>query len=387
MADKVIESHFEAKKNLEILEERGAIALHQIVEIHMMNSTRPELDDKLIDRNLLRLQSVFYCSQEGIRCIKECEQDVVLGLCIATKYMLADNGEIHAIHKKLEESDHGCGLDCEDVDNNVKGDCDRSDCNDLATTDLDNSKGMVHDTDDDDDVKESADADKLRTKNIDVINVPEHKEDGKLASQKRCIGAYDSRQKILLVGEGDFSFSSCLADAFISASNLTATSLDSRETVVGRYSKGEGHLRNLEERGAVVIHQVDVHTMNNHPQVKQYTPFDRIIYNFPHAGGYSARECQSEYIECHRRVVSGFFTAARWMLTEKGEIHVTHKTSHPYDRWKIVELAESVGLVRSGEVEFRRYNYPGYENKKAYGWNWDATFPVGEASTFVFRTS
>lgn len=39
---------------------------------------------------------------------------------------------------------------------------------------------------------------------------------------------YTSSQKILLVGEGDFSFSACLAKAFASATNMVATSLDSK---------------------------------------------------------------------------------------------------------------------------------------------------------------
>lgn len=38
---------------------------------------------------------------------------------------------------------------------------------------------------------------------------------------------YCSSQKILLVGEGDFSFSACLANAFGYAANMFATSLDS----------------------------------------------------------------------------------------------------------------------------------------------------------------
>lgn len=39
---------------------------------------------------------------------------------------------------------------------------------------------------------------------------------------------YSSKHKILFVGEGDFSFSLCLARAFGSAHNLIATSLDSQ---------------------------------------------------------------------------------------------------------------------------------------------------------------
>jgi hypothetical protein len=39
---------------------------------------------------------------------------------------------------------------------------------------------------------------------------------------------YSSRQRILLVGEGDLSFSLCLARAFGSARNMVATSLDTQ---------------------------------------------------------------------------------------------------------------------------------------------------------------
>ena len=45
---------------------------------------------------------------------------------------------------------------------------------------------------------------------------------------ERWMKHYSSFQKILLVGEGDFSFSACLAVAFGCAHNIIATSLDSR---------------------------------------------------------------------------------------------------------------------------------------------------------------
>lgn len=47
-------------------------------------------------------------------------------------------------------------------------------------------------------------------------------------AQEKKIVHYSSSQKILLVGEGDFSFATCLAKAFGSASNMVATSLNSR---------------------------------------------------------------------------------------------------------------------------------------------------------------
>ena len=48
--------------------------------------------------------------------------------------------------------------------------------------------------------------------------------------KEKKIQHYSSTQKILLVGEGDFSFSACLARAFRSAANMVATSLHSKGT-------------------------------------------------------------------------------------------------------------------------------------------------------------
>lgn len=49
---------------------------------------------------------------------------------------------------------------------------------------------------------------------------------GKEKNEEIWVKHYSSNHHILLVGEGDFSFSSSLARAFGSASNIVATSLD-----------------------------------------------------------------------------------------------------------------------------------------------------------------
>ncbi|KAL6283158.1 hypothetical protein ACE6H2_014087 [Prunus campanulata] len=204
-------------------------------------------------------------------------------------------------------------------------------------------------------------------------------------SFERKIKHYSSYEKILLVGEGDFSFAVCLARAFRSAVNMVATSLDSRESLMLKYSEAMSNVKELEARGCIILHEVDVHSMSRHPLLISVR-FDRIIYNFPHAGylhGPFSSEHNRFQIWFHQDLIRGFLQNAREMLTAIGEIHVTHKTTFPFSEWKIVELAQKVGLYLVHEEQFSLWDYPGYENKRGAGMC-DQTFPVGMCSTFKF---
>jgi 25S rRNA (uracil2634-N3)-methyltransferase len=86
----------------------------------------------------------------------------------------------------------------------------------------------------------------------------------------------------------------------------------------------------------------------------------------------------------HRKVISGFLSNANHMLTENGEVHITHKTAYPFRKWEIVELAEEIGLFLVEKVPFQRWHYPGYMNKRGSGAKINRTFRVGECSTFKF---
>lgn len=54
----------------------------------------------------------------------------------------------------------------------------------------------------------------------------EHEDEDEEEEEGKWAKHYTSLHEILLVGEGDFSFSLCLANAFGSASNIVTTSLD-----------------------------------------------------------------------------------------------------------------------------------------------------------------
>ncbi|KAM5586823.1 uncharacterized protein ABKV19_005646 [Rosa sericea] len=203
-----------------------------------------------------------------------------------------------------------------------------------------------------------------------------------MAQEKRVVH-YSSSQKILLVGEGDFSFAACLATAFGSAANIVATSLNSREELSVNYSNAMSHLKELEEKGCTILHGVDVHTMSQHPQLI-YRRFDCIIYIFPHAGylrvSFSS-ESDKFQILAHKNLVKGYFTNARQMLCSRGQIHVTHKTKFPFTEWEIVNLTKEAGLYLVEEETFYPWQYPDYVNKRGAG-NCDESFRVGMSGTF-----
>ncbi|WRX28529.1 25S rRNA (uridine-N(3))-methyltransferase BMT5-like - like 1 [Theobroma cacao] len=201
--------------------------------------------------------------------------------------------------------------------------------------------------------------------------------------EEKWIKHYSSRHEILLVGEGDFSFAACLARSFGSAANMVATSLDSKEMLKRKYSGAMTNLEELKELGCTIIHGVDANTMSRHALLKSKL-FDQIVFNFPHAG-FLYREQDIFQIKLHQNLVQGFLRNASDMLTDRGEVHITHKTAHPFGEWKIEKLAKEVGLGLFREESFWLWDYPGYGNKRGDGDRCDYSFSVGQCSTFKFR--
>ncbi|XP_059444414.1 pentatricopeptide repeat-containing protein At1g64100-like [Corylus avellana] len=206
-----------------------------------------------------------------------------------------------------------------------------------------------------------------------------------VCNEEKWIEHYSNSHKILLVGEGNFSFAVCLAKTFGTAENMIATSFDSKELLTKAYTNANTNLKELKKRRCTVLHHVDAHTMHRHPHLRSKL-FDRIVFNFPHAG-FIWPECWKPQIELHRKLVRGFLSNANHMLTENGEVHITHKTTHPFSKWEIVELAEEIGLCLVEKVPFARWYYPGYVNKRGSGAEINQTFHLGECSTFKFASN
>ncbi|GFP90973.1 uncharacterized protein at4g26485 [Phtheirospermum japonicum] len=201
--------------------------------------------------------------------------------------------------------------------------------------------------------------------------------------RERRITHYSSAQSILLVGEGDFSFSCSLAMAFGLATNIVATSFDTYERLMEKYKSAYANIAVLEIMGATVLHGVDATQMRTFPDLR-LRKFDRIIYNFPHAG-FHGKEDNPELIGMHRNLVRGFLMNASTMLRFDGEIHVNHKIKAPFDSWRIEDLAVECSLLCISLDDFRIEDYPGYQNKRGSGPRSDEPFPLGECRTFKFK--
>ncbi|KQJ90673.1 hypothetical protein BRADI_4g33190v3 [Brachypodium distachyon] len=202
------------------------------------------------------------------------------------------------------------------------------------------------------------------------------------AAGAKWLKHYSSAQSILVVGDGDFSFSLSLATAFGSGDNLVATSLDTYADLGIKYGNALSNVSELERMGATVMHGVDV-TQMDPPRDLLLRLFDRIVFNLPHAG-FNGREDNKVMISLHQELVRGFFRWARGRIWPDGEIHVTHKTKHPYWIWDIEKLASDSSLALIDKVPFDKKDYPGYNQKRGDGWRCDQDFPIEDCCTFKF---
>ena len=101
--------------------------------------------------------------------------------------------------------------------------------------------------------------------------------------EEKWVKHYSSHHQIFLVDDDDFSISLCLTQSFGSALNIVASSPDTNDEVVRKYKRAKSKLIGTTKLGADVWHGVDATQMKFHPYLKMRR-FDRIIFNFPHAG-------------------------------------------------------------------------------------------------------
>ena len=194
---------------------------------------------------------------------------------------------------------------------------------------------------------------------------------------------------VLVVGDGDFSFSYDLAIGRMARASqarergesntsdgrgsLVATSFDSKHSLVSKY--GEEVCQNIENLSAAacvrqILHGVDATDLRNSlaPRLRNQAKFDRIVFNFPLVPLTDTVEDRKNAIDidvvvCNRYLLWKFIRESWEWLNESGVVLITSKTCAPYDLWRIHSLGNTrVQFVR--EEPFDASSFQHYKLRK-----------------------
>ncbi|XP_052044328.1 ferredoxin-fold anticodon-binding domain-containing protein 1 [Apodemus sylvaticus] len=194
-------------------------------------------------------------------------------------------------------------------------------------------------------------------------------------------------RRLLLVGEGNFSFAASLIDSLDPSVRVTATGFQHRADLEGD-PVAVKNLQRLRERGIEVRFGVDC-TQLAHALQGEDRDFDRIYFNFPHCG-------RKAGVAKNRELLAKFFQSCADVLTKEGEVHVAlcrGQGGTPADKpqrewhnsWQVVAMAALGGFILSDVSPFSCEAVPGYT---CTGYrSQDRPFHIEGALTYVFTQS
>jgi len=182
---------------------------------------------------------------------------------------------------------------------------------------------------------------------------------------------YKPGDMILLVGEGDLSFSVALLQKLRSQAYVVGTVLDRRKEVAKKYPDTARHNISVLTASDMAEVRFEVDATDIPDDFKN--KFTKVVFNFPHIGQEGAMKGmrgEREAVEAHCQLLQGFFESAMTCLDQEdelSEIHVTLKKGQPYDSWRISALAKQAGLQCHRSVDFKTGEYAGYAHKRTLG--------------------
>ena len=218
------------------------------------------------------------------------------------------------------------------------------------------------------------------------------------SGRARC--PYVPDQRTLLLGEGDFSFGAALSLLWGDAAHLVATSFDNEAAATAKYAALADNVATIRAAGGSVLFGIDATRLDSGPGAKAVRKaagpgFDRIVFNFPHAG--TGQKELARNVASNQALLRGTFLSVQprlappppWAQTGAaggskggggkggggqsggggggGELHVTIKRGQPYDSWQVVPVAKMCGLRVLKCSAFEASAYPGYAHRRTIG--------------------
>lgn len=191
---------------------------------------------------------------------------------------------------------------------------------------------------------------------------------------------------ILVVGDGDFSFSAALAkqNRERGQAQIVTSSLDSKKTILHRYAKGEDSLESLSGDPSVsTFFRLNASNLSRLGGQE----FDSIVWNFPYPQERSpmhpGSSCAQLMSECLVEMVKYLKPNGRMYITlAKNQSGSSYEAASPTLAWDIETVASEAGADIVDVVPFEQAVYEGYEPRRAYA---DEPFPSSNAKTVILR--
>ena len=217
-----------------------------------------------------------------------------------------------------------------------------------------------------------------------------------------CTVPYRRDAQVLVVGDGDFSFSLALAGLLENSASIHATVYDDEDAFKGKYpgNTNDKKLSNFPNVSSVQFN-VDAVKLS---ALKGLNP-DVIVFNFPHTG--SGIHDKQRNVYGNQKMLEGFFGCCRKIFEKRSESEISMTVSRvnaksrvcleenkveldsqkdfaearsvqpyvyvalwcgePYDSWNIKGIAKAAGFNRVQACPFAFEDYPGYVHSRTDG--------------------